>query len=591
MPLIVALLVSTASAAMKTSISCTNDDTGKSVDCTPQITSARLRAVQDNWGQKLKLGYTLMHDDEDIPHEVCFGCTIDDNGVALPEDKDKIEEGGTCGGHPNGCGVLKGEELAWGKKVTVAFRLKDGSFWSPWSKPEVYYYVDPALNDGKLHKLRAIKIGEEPGPEGAAEPAETAAEPVEEPVDEEAVPPEDDEEAPEEEGGEDVEDEGDEGAEDVEDVDVDAEDVEGEDEDEDDGDEETEKIKEKVRKFYSKHAPTKLANVKKKLQEYKGREAELLAELKAKHQARLKKMAKKGDIPFDNQWLPKMEQARLRSAADSWGQKLKLKYELKTPDWPHQACFGCKIDDKGVADRKSFNYAECGTCGGHPHGCCTGKNPQWGSTVGVAFRFKDMKSGRWTTWSQPLKTYFINPDLNDGGYHEIKAIEDGGNTTTAAEREEEDDEDEAEDGDEEVVLLEEDEEAAAKVREFYQTHLPDKLDKLDAVLLKYRGQEVDLLVALQDKYLNTDDADEEGGDAPSEDEEGVEPDEESGYGETAPPENEEEEAESEDSDEGDEEDEDVEGEDEDEDDGDEETEKIKEKVRKFYSKHAPTKLA
>jgi len=55
---------------------------------------------------KLKVAYDLKNDVE-TPHEVCFGCTIDAHGVAAAEDSAKIRTGGTCGGHPNGCAVLK----------------------------------------------------------------------------------------------------------------------------------------------------------------------------------------------------------------------------------------------------------------------------------------------------------------------------------------------------------------------------------------------------------------------------------------------------------------------------------------------------
>ena len=55
---------------------------------------------------KLKVAYDLKNDVE-TPHEVCFGCTIDAQVVAAAEDSARIRTGATCGGHPNGCAVLK----------------------------------------------------------------------------------------------------------------------------------------------------------------------------------------------------------------------------------------------------------------------------------------------------------------------------------------------------------------------------------------------------------------------------------------------------------------------------------------------------
>ena len=130
-------------------------------DCEPTITKARLRAVPG--GEKLKLSYTLHHA-EGVEHQLCFGCTIRD-GAEQPADASRITKGGTCGGHPSGCGVLKGAGFVWGEKVSVAFRLQepDGS-WSGWSQPTAAYHLDPALKakdgGGNMHVLEAEPIAE-----------------------------------------------------------------------------------------------------------------------------------------------------------------------------------------------------------------------------------------------------------------------------------------------------------------------------------------------------------------------------------------------------------------------------------------------
>ena len=55
---------------------------------------------------------------------------------------------------------VQGEALQWDAKISIAFRIKDGETWSPWSRPRGFYHVDPTLNDGDMHVLTMQSFGD-----------------------------------------------------------------------------------------------------------------------------------------------------------------------------------------------------------------------------------------------------------------------------------------------------------------------------------------------------------------------------------------------------------------------------------------------
>lgn len=110
----------------------------------PSITKMRLRTTKDEWGQKLKLAYQMSSTGSELghEHEVCVSCNIGAAGERADESG-SILPGGTCGGFPNGCAVVK--DPAFGSTVTIALRskLKNGE-WSHWT-PNTAYATRRAL--------------------------------------------------------------------------------------------------------------------------------------------------------------------------------------------------------------------------------------------------------------------------------------------------------------------------------------------------------------------------------------------------------------------------------------------------------------
>lgn len=111
-------------------------------DGMPVLQQARLRTVKDQYGQKLKISFTMA---EGGMNEVCIDCNIE--GGKRLDMNGEVKESGTCGGAPNGCFTINSP--AWGSHISVALRAPDGA---PWTEPELFF-IDPELNDGRTHAL------------------------------------------------------------------------------------------------------------------------------------------------------------------------------------------------------------------------------------------------------------------------------------------------------------------------------------------------------------------------------------------------------------------------------------------------------
>merc|ERR1740117_2055745 len=115
---------------------------------------------------------------------------------------------------------------------------------------------------------------------------------------------------------------------------------------------------------------------------------------------------------------PLITMARLRSINDDWGQKLKMSYTMVNGN-DHELCVNCKLDEKGQ-QQGSEGYVEVGgTCGGLPNGCHTVKKPKWGTTISISIREANPLNKIWPTPSY----YFIDPEKNDGGMHELQPVD------------------------------------------------------------------------------------------------------------------------------------------------------------------------
>ena len=123
-----------------------------------QITLARLRTVQDHYGQKLKLSYNWVKG-ASKEYQVCIKCQFDDAGERINEDTAGfVKSGGTCGGPSNGCLSVKGKDLTFGDYITVAIRYaKDDAssgVFSAWS-PVQTYYIDPEQPKGHMIPIQS----------------------------------------------------------------------------------------------------------------------------------------------------------------------------------------------------------------------------------------------------------------------------------------------------------------------------------------------------------------------------------------------------------------------------------------------------
>ena len=113
-----------------------------------QITRARLRTVQDNYGQKLKLSYNWVNGASGT-YELCVRCEFDDNGQRVG-DAGVVRSGGTCGGPGNGCMSVK--DLKFGEHVTVAIRHDTDDapgVFGAWTAVSTYY-IDPSVEKGQV---------------------------------------------------------------------------------------------------------------------------------------------------------------------------------------------------------------------------------------------------------------------------------------------------------------------------------------------------------------------------------------------------------------------------------------------------------
>jgi hypothetical protein len=120
---------------------------------------AKLRSVNDHWGQKLKLGWKWI-DMETSKYELCVSCDFDATGKRVG-DKGVVGEGGTCGGDGNGCYSIKGKLLEWGTTISINVRSGKGDgFFSPWGS-KISYFLDPALNTGGVALLEPVNDAKE----------------------------------------------------------------------------------------------------------------------------------------------------------------------------------------------------------------------------------------------------------------------------------------------------------------------------------------------------------------------------------------------------------------------------------------------
>ena len=115
------------------------------------IKNARLRTVQDQYGQKLKLSYNWIRG-ATTKYELCVRCKFD--GEEHVAGTGAVREGGTCGGPSNGC--LSVKDLEFGERVTVATRyvLDATREWSKWSAPATFF-IDPAISKGKVVNIES----------------------------------------------------------------------------------------------------------------------------------------------------------------------------------------------------------------------------------------------------------------------------------------------------------------------------------------------------------------------------------------------------------------------------------------------------
>ena len=77
------------------------------------ITNARLRTSGDQYGQKLKIAFTM---ETQNLHEVCMNCVFDETGERVGSEG-YVGEAGTCGGHPNGCYSVKSPALKFDQVI------------------------------------------------------------------------------------------------------------------------------------------------------------------------------------------------------------------------------------------------------------------------------------------------------------------------------------------------------------------------------------------------------------------------------------------------------------------------------------------